>query len=109
MTHAQVYALLRAGSLEGIRVGGRNQWRVNASGSKPGSTAPTPTPPPTCAPIRPARSIRPSTRTVMAAECGPVRLPPPVMLARPTRVLPDRPGLAYEPKLDLYARFGSDG
>ena len=28
VTHAQVYALLRAGNLEGIRLGGRNQWRV---------------------------------------------------------------------------------
>ena len=28
ISHAQCYALLRAGTLHGMQVGGRNQWRV---------------------------------------------------------------------------------
>ena len=28
ISHAQCYALLRAGTLQGMQVGGRNQWRV---------------------------------------------------------------------------------
>jgi excisionase family DNA binding protein len=30
VTSRQVYALVRAGDLRGIQIGGRNQWRVEA-------------------------------------------------------------------------------
>ena len=31
ISHAQVYALVRRGELRGIKIGGRGQWRVEAS------------------------------------------------------------------------------
>lgn len=42
---SQAYALVRSGDLQGIQIGGRNQWRVERANWRNTSGAPTDVPP----------------------------------------------------------------
>ena len=43
---SQTYALVRSGALPAIKIGGRGQWRVEATSSRPTSSGCTPRPRP---------------------------------------------------------------
>ena len=64
---SQTYALVRSGDLQGIQIGGRNQWRVERVKLEELSS-----PTPTSAPRRTCGTYRTTSRTTSSGHTSPL-------------------------------------